>query len=303
MLTVTDPTNNAIVCQTTNGVRQGIVANDHAINLAACPSLPNNQYLIALSDPDHHSKDMLYSTEMINQGQFTPVNGLIISRRSAHDKFQVTTSSGYRTTAYVLFDLNPMNTNIEDGSCEVDASPLVIDTAPFIDNGHGLSLSDPSKGIMFDILGGNSFPAAHAKKQISWITNPNLMFIVLPAATGQVYGIDQMFGNNTMGPDGKYAPNGFAALAKYDLNHDGVIDSKDAVYSSLRLWSDSNLDGVTQAGELHTLKEMGIKQINLRYNRHFSEEDQYGNLTRFESNASYVTGQVRRVFDIWFAIH
>ena len=129
------------------------------------------------------------------------------------------------------------------------------------------------------------------------------MFLTLPNNNGKVLGIDQLFGNNTVGPDGKYSTNGFLALAKYDANHDGVIDSQDPVFAMLRLWSDKNSDGVAQPEELLTLKDMGVSQIKLYYNRHFTEEDQYGNLTRFESIATYVDGKVRRIFDVWFAIH
>src|SRR5438045_3302532 len=38
-----------------------------------------------------------------------------------------------------------------------------------------------------------------------------------------------------------------------------------AVYTKLRLWIDSNHDGIAQAGELHTLQELQVESISLNY--------------------------------------
>jgi hypothetical protein len=54
---------------------------------------------------------------------------------------------------------------------------------------------------------------------------------------------------------GGQGASGFAALAAYDLNGDGVIDASDAVYSQLRVWQDANGNAVADPGELHTLAE------------------------------------------------
>lgn len=56
--------------------------------------------------------------------------------------------------------------------------------------------------------------------------------------------------------------SGFAALGVFDLNADGAIDTQDAVYSELRVWRDADQDGVTDAGEMKTLTELGIVSID-----------------------------------------
>src|SRR5207253_5499825 len=55
----------------------------------------------------------------------------------------------------------------------------------------------------------------------------------------------------------------FAALASVDNNADQVIDQSDEIWSQLRVWVDASHDGKSDAGELKTLAELGITQINV----------------------------------------
>lgn len=57
--------------------------------------------------------------------------------------------------------------------------------------------------------------------------------------------------------------DGYEVLETYDSYRDGVIDSKDAIFAHLKIWRDLDSDGVTDAGELKTLAEMGISSISL----------------------------------------
>ena len=60
------------------------------------------------------------------------------------------------------------------------------------------------------------------------------------------------------------------------MKRDGRIDEADAVFTRLRLWQDTNHNGRSDPGELHTLAEHGLTALSLDY-KEFARQDQYGN--------------------------
>jgi EF hand len=97
---------------------------------------------------------------------------------------------------------------------------------------------------------GNGF-AVHT----GWVGAQQGILVLQQAGQGGTPTIAQMFG----GPGAE----GFAALAAYDSNGDGVIDANDAIYAQLRIWVDANGSGTVDSGELETLQQAGIASINL----------------------------------------
>jgi len=145
-----------------------------------------------------------------------------------------------------------------------------------------IALSSQQKGVMMDLDGDGT------KQQISWFTNPAQNVILVNVSNGVpadgFIGPSLVFGNYTVGPDGQVAENGYDALAKFDSNGDGVIDSKDAIWPNLRVWQDLNRNGVADSGELLTLSQVNIVSIELprTSTNHIVKEscqkDQYGNV-------------------------
>ena len=50
-----------------------------------------------------------------------------------------------------------------------------------------------------------------------------------------------------------------------DFDGNGTDETITVGYDQLRMWVDANSDGVTDAGELHTLASLGISEIDLNF--------------------------------------
>jgi hypothetical protein len=163
-------------------------------------------------------------------------------------------------------------------------SPIVIDA-----KGKEPDLSGDREPVTFDIL------KTGQPIQITWTKrHSDTGFLVLDRNNnGKIDDAGEMFGNHTLTAYGEPTPenfNGFAALAEYDNadlggNNNGRIDPGDAIWSRLRVWIDSNHDGVTQPEELLTLESLSITGIDRDSDADHQKRDKFGNLYKFRGTA------------------
>lgn len=139
------------------------------------------------------------------------------------------------------------------------SSPIILD----LDN-DGVETSAVDYAVRFD-HDENGFA-----ESTGWVGKGDGLLVRDLDSNGYIEGGQELFGNNTLLSNGEKAANGFEALIDLDSvenggNADGVLDSNDELWSTLKVWEDSDGDGITGEGELLTLEDAGVASMDLAY--------------------------------------
>jgi RTX calcium-binding nonapeptide repeat (4 copies) len=170
-------------------------------------------------------------------------------------------------------------------------SPIILDL-----DGNGVTTTSESAGTYFDLRN-----TGFAEKT-GWVGPTDGLLVWDRNSNGVIDNGGELFGNYTLTASDTVAANGFAALASYDSNSDGKIDSSDPIWSDLQVWIDANGNGVTDSGELHSLSSLGIQSLNLSdTDEGNTVRDAAGNNPEYVSTFTYTDSTTAAMTDVNFA--
>jgi hypothetical protein len=158
------------------------------------------------------------------------------------------------------------------------SSPIILDL-----DGDGVETISLSEGVYFD-HDGNAF----AEKS-GWVGKDDGLLVLDINQDGQIDSGRELFGNNTYLNDGTLAKNGYLALQELDDDHNGIIDSADAIWQQLNVWQDKNSNGKVDSGELLSLDSMRISSITTGYTNSTVIDDN-GNTHQQDSSFTFNDG-------------
>ena len=159
-------------------------------------------------------------------------------------------------------------------------SPLVLDM-----DGDGIELVALSDSqAMFDL--DNDGFAQHT----GWVAADDALLAIDRNGNGRIDDIAEVFGSGTV--------DGFTELTALDSNGDGTIDASDARFGDLRLWRDANGNGRSEAEELQSLTEGGVKSIAL--NATASDTTLAGHRISHTSSFTRTDETTATIVDAWF---
>lgn len=177
-----------------------------------------------------------------------------------------------------------------EGCCP--GSPIIVDLG-----GDGIHLTSTEAGVLFDL---------HPGRLGHWAwTAPgsdDALLVLDRDGDGIINDGGELFGDGAT-QVASATPNGFAALAYFDLpaqggNGDGVIDGRDAVWSRLQLWRDSDHDAWSAPDELISMASAGVRSFSLNAVPS-GHVDEHGNEFRFSAPIVADAPVGRVASDVW----
>jgi hypothetical protein len=135
--------------------------------------------------------------------------------------------------------------------------------------------------------------AAQKQGTLGWVGPQDGLLIYDYQQDGKVTHIDE-FAFSLYAPNAKTDLEGLRIA--FDSNYDLIFDEKDDYFNHFGVWQDKNSNGITEEGEFHSLKQLGIQSIALASDS--ISHEQNGNMIFGSSSYQTSSGESQMLGDV-----
>ena len=170
----------------------------------------------------------------------------------------------------------------DGGGDSGNGKPIVLDL-----DGDGLELVSLEDSTAFYDIDGDGY-----RERMGWVSADDGLLAYDKNGDGVISGREELsFVDYVPG-----ARTDLEGLAHFDSNGDGRLDDSDAEWGKFRVWRDLDQDGESDAGELRTLAEAGVRSISLTSDG--VERTVVGNPVLGEGTYTHTDGRGGALFDV-----
>ena len=238
-------------------------------------TLDNNNLIVKVNDTDTITiRDWIKAQSKIE-----------IFRFSDGKEYNPTLSFNGTVSLQATFSAGDPTYNLAADKPEIFAtSPyklLTVDLA-----GDGLQLISAQESMTLSDPDNDTYP-----EQTGWVA-PSDGFLVMDRNNdGVITGLNEFFSLQKQ--------NNVSFLSDLDTNQDLIIDTKDANFQQLRIWTDSNLNGDVELGELSALYRYGINSISvIPQTKNFNVAGNSITASAYFTRIGFETKPVSQVYDV-----
>lgn len=209
---------------------------------------------IVMQGADKNKKKKYQKNLSHFENDWNELEGLIGQLNGKLKSLAKTKEPWEKVETFYQYDLEKGLEKVKDAQGDVTRpyDPLVVDL-----NHNGFDLHSVENGVYFDLDNNGT------KEKTSWVDKQDGFLVMDQNGNGKIDTGAELFGEKVLLKNGQYSNGAIDVLSEFDENGDGIIDDKDSVFDKLMIWQDLNHNGISEEGELKTLKEHHIVGLKL----------------------------------------
>ncbi len=156
----------------------------------------------------------------------------------------------YKVGTTAASAVQTLGVNVPNNDIVIDTTPLTID----LNHDGVVEYTSLSESVAYYDVDGDG-----KKEHTAWVASQDGLIGFDANSDGKISGREELVLSDYV----KGAKTDLEGMAYFDSNQDGNFTQDDKYWADFKVWQDKDGDGISDAGELRTLDEVGISKIEL----------------------------------------